>query len=189
MADSKALFREKCREFMPKLMADFDLTVEDAAAIFGNLGHESGGFRTLQEKKPMIPGSRGGYGWAQWTGPRRRKYEAYCARNKLDPASDKANYGYLFVELRGAEKAAIASVRRAKGLRRKVEAFELAFERAGVKHYDSRETWARVALAAAQEAKLPERQPDDPGPETPATEAPKPPPGIRAINWFKRWFS
>lgn len=142
------LFTDKAPGIMRDLMRDFDLDLDSAAAILGNLGHESGGFKFLQEKKPLVPGSRGGYGWAQWTGPRRVAFEAYCKRNKLDPASDKANYGFLFVELTGSEKAAIPAVKAAKGLYNKVVAFEAKFERAGVKHYPSRLNYAQQALKA-----------------------------------------
>lgn len=152
---SDTLFRAKAPGIMRQLMADFELSVEDAAAIAGNLGHESAGFRFLQELKPMIPGSAGGYGWAQWTGPRRRQFEAYCKRNKLDPASDKANYGWLFVELTTTEKKAIPAVKYARGLEAKVKAFELAFERAGIKHYDKRLAWAGIALDAFAKAQPP----------------------------------
>ena len=86
---------------MDKLIADFGFSVEDAAAIMGNAGHESIGFTTLQEIKPVVKGSAGGFGWFQWTGPRRRLFEAYCKRNGLNPTSREANYAYLFVELSG----------------------------------------------------------------------------------------
>lgn len=167
-----SLFTQKAPSIMRKLMDDFLLSVMDAAAIVGNLGHESGGFKFLQEKKPLVPGSAGGYGWAQWTGPRRRLYEAYCARNKLDPASDKANYGYLFVELSGSEKAAIPAVKAAKDLRAKVIAFEAKFERAGIKHYESRLKYAEQALKAFEGA--PDVQlPGKPTPTQPAPTAPR----------------
>ncbi len=143
-----SIFKTKAPAIMRLLMKDFTLTPEQAAAIVGNLGHESGGFRFLQEKKPLVPGSRGGYGWAQWTGPRRKQYEAYCARNNLDPAGDKANYGFLFVELTTTEAKAIPAVKKATGLTAQVKGFELAFERAGIKHYDSRINYATQALAA-----------------------------------------
>lgn len=150
---SDSLFRQKAPGIMNLLMADFALDVESAASILGNLGHESGGFKDLQEKRPLIPGSAGGWGWAQWTGPRRRAFEAYVERNNLDPASDTANYKYLFLELKGLEgdeARAIPAVKSAVGLREKVIAFELAFERAHKdhKHYDSRVTWAQRALDA-----------------------------------------
>lgn len=144
-------FRSKAPKYMGRLIADFQIMPEDAAAIMGNLGHESAGLTILQEIKPVVPGSKGGYGWAQWTGPRRRAFEAYCARTGKDPASDEANYAYLFLELKGiegSEKNAIPLLKAAEGLDAKVEAFERAFLRAGVKHYPSRKQWARIALDA-----------------------------------------
>src|SRR3990167_7362477 len=142
------LFRQKSVRIMRDLLNDFPINFEDAAAIVGNLGHESGGFKHLQELKPTVAGSKGGTGWAQWTGPRRRAFEAWCKANKLKPSSDEANYGYLVVELRGSEKAAIPATKKAKGLAAKVRAFELNFERAGVKHYQSRTKYAADALEA-----------------------------------------
>ena len=124
-AVAKDLFAQKAPALMLKLQADFGLSVEETAAVLGNLGHECGGFRQLQELVPTVPGSRGGYGWAQWTGPRRRQFEAYCRRNGFQPHSDLANYGFLFVELRGPEKQALAALKAARGLRGKVVAFEI----------------------------------------------------------------
>ena len=156
------LFRRKAPNIMRRLIADFRLDSPSAAAILGNIGQECGGFHLLQEIKPMVPGSRGGFGWCQWTGARRVAMEAYCARNGLDPASLEANYAWLFIELTGPEKAAVSAVKRAKSLFDKVKAFELAFERAGVKHYESRLRWAEIALAAFDKDKLvtPPRPPD-----------------------------
>ena len=89
--NAEATFRAKAPGIMAKLLSDFPIEKLAAAAIVGNLGHESAGLATLQEIKPTVAGSRGGYGWAQWTGPRRRAFEAYCKRNGKDPASDDAN--------------------------------------------------------------------------------------------------
>jgi hypothetical protein len=156
--NAEATFRAKAPGIMAKLLGDFPIGPEDAAAIVGNAGHESLGFTVLQEIKPVVPGSRGGYGIMQWTGPRRRAYEAYCQRTGKDPASDEANYAYLWIELKGIEGSegqAIAKTAAAKGLDAKVEAFELAFLRAGVKHYPSRQKYAGIALAAWQIAGKP----------------------------------
>ena len=141
-------FKAKVPALMKQFMADFDCTKEDAAAVFGNAGHESGGFMLMQEVKPTVAGSRGGFGWFQWTGPRRRQFEAYCQQNNLEPTSDDANYGYLCYELRHDEKTAIPRMKAAKALSNKVVEFELGYERAGVKHYPSREKWANIALEA-----------------------------------------
>ena len=185
---AEATFRAKAPGVMAKLLSDFPIGVEDAAAVLGNLGHESAGFTKLQEERPVVKGSKGGWGWAQWTGPRRRAFEAYCKRNKLDPASDKANYAYLFVELRGyegSEKAAIGKTVAAKGLDAKVEAFERAFLRAGVKHYDSRKQWARIALDAWQKAGNPsELPPADDIPHHPEQPQAKPPARMGWKGWL-----
>lgn len=164
-----ARFREIAPAFMQLLLEDFPtLDKLDAAAVFGNFGHESNGFTSLQESKPTVPNSRGGYGWAQWTGPRRRAYEAYCLRNGKDSAAPASNYAYVFVELSGPEAHAIGALTDAKTLYQKVKAFELAFERAGVKHYASRNQWALIALHA-YEAWLDARGADDAAPDTPET--------------------
>lgn len=171
------IFSAKAPKVMADLMRDFGLTVEDAAAILGNLGHECNGFKTLQEIKPVVAGSRGGYGWAQWTGPRRKDYEAWCKRKSYDPASDVANYSFLFRELKGPEKKAIPATKNASGLRNKVIAFETAFLRAGVKHYDSRTNWALKAMKAWTDNAVP--PPPDVEPIDPTS--PKAPASITAL--------
>jgi len=87
------------KRLMRDLMRDFDLTKEQAAGVVGNLDYETGGFKFMQEIDPIVPGSKGGYGFAQWTGPRRVAFEEYAAANKLDPSSYEANYGFLKHEL------------------------------------------------------------------------------------------
>ena len=160
-------FRSVAPAYMRLLLTDFpELGVDDAAAVFGNAGHESKGLTDDQEDKPVVKGSRGGLNWMQWTGPRRKAMEAYCARNKLDPASDVAAYKWLYLELKGAEKAAIRALLNATTLKAKVEAFEKAFLRAGVKHYASRLRWAEMALDALQQSPA---IPDVPAPPKPAT--------------------
>lgn len=79
------------------LMRDFDLTKEQAAGFVGNLAHETGEFKFMQELKPVS--GKGGYGFAQWTGDRRKAFEDWARSNDLDPKSYEANYGYLKKEL------------------------------------------------------------------------------------------
>lgn len=139
-------------DYAPRLMADlmsaFPTTLRelDAAAIVGNAGHESNGFRTLQEVRPTVTGSRGGWGFFQWTGPRRLAFEAWAKKERLKPESYAANSGFLIRELQTTERQAIAALARGRTLEEKVIAFERAYERAGVKHYDSRLRWAKRAL-------------------------------------------
>lgn len=195
MSTPEALFRATAPKYMRRLVADFpQLDLQDAAAIFGNLGHESLGFTKLQEMKPTVKGSRGGWGWAQWTGPRRRAFEAYCQRTGKDPASDEANYAFLFLELsgkEGTEKAAVGKITAAVGLQGKVEAFEKAFLRAGVKHYDSRLAWAKIAADALRnsEPSAPKPQPAQPIPApSPPTDTTKPStPASKPRNGIPVW--
>lgn len=134
--------------FMDCLQKDFGLTLEDSAAVIGNAGHESGGFKSLQEIKPVVAGSRGGYGIMQWTGPRRREYEEYCKRHGFNPADMEINYKFLFVELKGPEGKVVPELKAAKGLEKKVEVFMKKFLRPGIPHLDSRIIWAKRALEA-----------------------------------------
>lgn len=178
---AEATFRRKAPGIMNMLMADFNISAIDAAAIVGNAGHESLGFTALQEIKPTVAGSRGGWGWMQWTASRRRAFEAYCKRTGKDPASDEANYAWLYLELKGiegTEGAAIGKTQAAVGLDAKVKAFELAFLRAGVKHYDSRIRWAKIALAAWEADRT---APANPKP-APIPVEPLPPPRTGGIK-------
>lgn len=146
-------FRSVAPTFMRRLLGDFPVLGElDLAAVFGNAGHESRGLTDDQEDKPTVKGSRGGANWMQWTGPRRRQLEAFAAEHKLDPNGDEAAYRFLVHELRGAEKKAIGALTRAKTLSGKVQAFEKAFLRAGIKHYPGRLRWAEIALDAYKKA-------------------------------------
>jgi hypothetical protein len=151
MADPYALFRQKAPWLMSKLIEDFEISVFQAAAIAGNAGYESNGFRTLQELHPWA--GRGGYGWFQWTGPRRRAFEEYCQRNERPPAADDTNYAFLFCELNGDidgddQEAALAALRKTTTLAAAVEVFEKRFEGAGVPAIKGRDQYAVMAQAA-----------------------------------------
>lgn len=164
---------------MWKLQGDFKISLLSAAAIIGNAGQESGGFKSLQEKKPVVPGSRGGYGIMQWTGPRRKLYEAYCKRNGLDPADMEVNYKFLFVELHGDEGKdgkVLERVEAAKTLDEKTEIFMKEFLRPGIPHLDQRKIWAARALKAwetSEYAKKSIPMPADTPEPSPATPEPQ----------------
>jgi hypothetical protein len=131
---------------MRKLMQDFDIEVVHAAGVLGNLGHECNGFQTLHEIGQ--PEGKGGYGWAQWTGPRRRQFLGWCDEHNLNWKSDEANYGFLHFELSGPEKGAIAAILKTSTLASAVKAFERNYERAGTPNYESRNKWGAIALDA-----------------------------------------
>src|SRR5438552_5280196 len=102
-----ALFDQISARYVTKLVQDFKLRPHQAAAFPGNFGVESGGFTQIQEINPL-GGGQGGLGHGQWTGPRRREFEAYLAKRAqmgMSSAPDDfdSNYGMLFRELDGGE--------------------------------------------------------------------------------------
>lgn len=136
------------------LSIDLKIPLIAAAAIAGNCGFESNGFETLQEKG--VPPPHGGYGWPQWTGPRRRAYEAWCAGpSRIDPALDVSNYRYLVAEIRRDFPTLLANMRNIATLENAVFHWGRYFENpAGttITHlpgYDERLSYARRALAGA----------------------------------------
>lgn len=140
------LFRLKVPAFMRQLMADFELKDFHAGGVFGNIGHECVGFTVLHEIGQ--PEGKGGYGWAQWTGPRRVQFFNWCTEHNLDWISDEANYGFLEFELRTSQSDAISALLKTTTLEAAVQAFERNFERAGVPNYPSRNRWAQIAMDA-----------------------------------------
>lgn len=137
-------FAEKAPGIMKNLMKDFGLTKDQAAGLVGNLGHESGGFNSLQEKHPIGNGP-GGYGWAQWTGPRRQQYFEWAKEHKLDPASDAANYGFLKHELQTDYKGTIAALKNTKNRADATSSVERTYEGAGIVNMASRDRYADLA--------------------------------------------
>jgi hypothetical protein len=161
------LFETKVVKFMPRLMRDVSCDVLDSAAIFGNVGHECNGFQTMQEIGVKPP--KGGWGWQQWTGARRRQFEAWADARNLDRSSDEANYGFMVWELLNTEKASLAATKKAVGLNLKTDTFEKTNERAGVPALASRRKYAKIALDAYNASlKAPVPAPSPPPPDIPA---------------------
>lgn len=135
---------------MAGLMTDYGLTREQAAGFVGNLAHESAGFRTLQEVSPLVKGSRGGYGYAQWTGPRRRQFEAWSQQQGLDPSSFEANYGFLRHELDTTpEGRVIPKLKGAQTVEDATRVVSDTFLRPGIPHMGSRLQWAQRVAGGA----------------------------------------
>lgn len=147
------LFAAKVMVWGPRLAKDLGLTDIQACGPFGNFGRETGGFRLLQEVAPTVKGSRGGWGWAQWTGPRRRAFEAWAKANKFGLATDEANYGFLLHELKTNYAAALSALKRTKTIEEAVRVFEVHYEGAGVKAMAERVRWAKAALVAIGKAR------------------------------------
>jgi hypothetical protein len=131
-----------------KLASDLNLSSDTASAMVGNLQAESG-LKAVQERNPL-GGGRGGFGWAQWTGPRRNAFEAYAKANGLDPSSDAANYGFLKQELNSPQYAGMMQRMRAAKSRDEATAiFEREYEGPAVSNVGVRRNYANQ-IAAAQ---------------------------------------
>lgn len=133
-----------------RLAKDLGLTGAQASGIVGNLEAESG-LKAVQEKNPIA--GRGGFGWAQWTGPRRVQFENYAKAHGLDPKSDEANYGFLLQELKqGQYKGMLDKMRQQQGASAAYSSagiFEAGFERPAVSNAGTRGKYAEQYAAAA----------------------------------------
>lgn len=144
------IFTDKAKVYVPRLMKDLNITRVQACGIFGNLGTETGGFKHLQEISPVVKGSRGGYGWMQWTGPRRKKYEAWAQSKNLIPSLDETNYQYLVHETLTDEKHSLVQLRKTTTPEAAAYTFMKLNLRPGVEHVKSREDYARKADEATR---------------------------------------
>lgn len=150
--------------WLVKALAErFALTLTQAAGIVGNLGYESVGLAILQEIKPAKPGSKGGYGWAQWTGPRRDAFMEWCVANRLGASSDQANYGYLCQEFQTTQSHSIKQLKLTTDLTAAIFTFGYFFERPGgttashLPGYEGRLSYAQRALSGAHDIFMPPR--------------------------------
>lgn len=153
-------FESTAPRIIQDLQRDFPgMTKEDAAAIVGNLGQESGGFTKMKEG-----GGGPGRGWAQWTSQdRKEKFLANVQKHGGDLSNYEANYETLKAELKGSYASSVKAVMEAKGLEAKTKAFRGTFERpkAGMEHDDVRIGFAQKALGSST--------PSAPEPQSPAT--------------------
>lgn len=130
---------------MEDLARDYGLESHQAAGIVGNFQVETGNFKHQQELNPTVAGSRGGYGIAQWTGPRRRALESYASSNGLDVSSYEAQYGFLTHELNGDYAYVMRQMQTAGSVEEATRIFMEQFERPGVPHWDKRLEYAMNA--------------------------------------------
>lgn len=93
----------------------------------------------------------GGFGWAQWTGTRRRAFMKYAGSHGLAPSSGAANYGFLAYELRTNFAHVVRRMRQARTAYEATAIFaadyEGAFSRGAVPAMSSCYGWARVLAA------------------------------------------
>lgn len=64
----------------------------------------------INEIAPLVPGSRGGFGLMQWTGPRRRALEAFAAERGVAVSDPDLQMDFLMMELQGPEASAAKAI-------------------------------------------------------------------------------
>jgi hypothetical protein len=87
-------------------LIDRGIPATAAQGIVMNLRDESGLDPGINEQNPTVPGSRGGFGLAQWTGPRRNALEGYAASVGRPVSDAETQLDFLVSELQGPEKKA-----------------------------------------------------------------------------------
>lgn len=77
-----------------------------AAAFVGNFMNESFARLdpTIGEVDPVVPGSRGGFGIAQWTGPRRVQLEKFAGQNNAFVGNFSVQLNWVLYELEHDQK-------------------------------------------------------------------------------------
>lgn len=75
-----------------------------------NMDDESGLNPGINEVAPIVPGSRGGFGLSQWTGPRREALETYAAQRGMPVENVDLQLDFLMQELSGSESAAADAI-------------------------------------------------------------------------------
>lgn len=137
-----ATFDSLAPQVTKRLAGDLGLTPQQAAGIVGQLAYESDGLQAINEYNPVVPGSRGGFGWAQWTGPRRREFESWAQQNQMDVSTPEANYGFLLHELQNTpEGRVLDDIRNAQDAQTAGRIFTDRFLRPGIPAHDKRATW------------------------------------------------
>ncbi len=77
-----------------------------AEAFVMNFQDESGLDSGRNEESPIVPGSRGGWGLYQLTGPRRRRFESFARARGVSVSDEDTQLDFLMEELSGSEKSA-----------------------------------------------------------------------------------
>lgn len=119
-------------------LLDRGLSPVMAEGVMMNLRDESGFDPGINEAAPVVPGSRGGFGLAQWTGPRRVALEQYAAQTGRPVDDVGAQLDFLMTELHGPEAAAYRSMMNAGSEGEAAAAFAKNFLRPAQQHLDRR---------------------------------------------------
>lgn len=110
-----------------------------AQAFAMNIADESGFDPTINERNPMVAGSRGGFGLAQWTGPRRKQLEQFAQARGTSPGDLNTQLDFLVAELQGPERAAGQAIMSSRNAGEAASAIVNKFLRPAEEHRARRE--------------------------------------------------
>lgn len=97
----------------------------------------------INEIAPLVPGSRGGYGLNQWTGPRRRQYEAFAAERGAPLDDLDTQLDFTLWELQNTESRAWNALQSAADEVEAARIYSEKFLRPGIPHMENRLAHAR----------------------------------------------
>lgn len=117
------------------------------AGVMGNLQAESGMNPDINEQNPLVAGSRGGYGLAQWTGGRRVALENYASEKGVPVSTLELQLDFMWHELNGPEITAYNDLRLQTTVDGATLSFLRKYERAGIPHTERRIQFSRDFLA------------------------------------------
>ena len=109
-----------------------------AIGIAGNIAVESRFDPGINEIAPLVPGSRGGYGLIQWTGPRRRQFESYAQEQGTGFDNLDTQLDFLTWELQNTESRAGDRIFAASDPMEAARLTSELFLRPGIPHMDRR---------------------------------------------------
>jgi hypothetical protein len=188
---------DKGAQIASDLVKSGGLTQAQAAGVVGNMMVETGGFKHHQELSPRA--GRGGAGWLQWTGPRRRNFEKWSESQGLDPQSDDANFGFLLHEMEGGtgdhwtkkgmlvggkratKNYSLAEFKKIKDPKEAAKYFMEGYERPGILHEDRRTGFGEqiAGMMDPDAAKIATSTQTAPAPQTPKPPTPTRIPAIQ----------
>ena len=119
------------------------LPVHVAQGIAANMAAESRLNPGINELAPLVPGSRGGFGLNQWTGPRRRDLEAAAQARGVSVDDLDFQLDYTMEELRGPESRAMQALQGARTAEEAARIYSDTFLRPGIPHMDRRVGYAQ----------------------------------------------
>src|SRR5690606_30451444 len=153
-----------------------------ADAFIVNFQDESGLNPGINERNPIVPGSRGGFGLYQLTGPRRRQYEAFAAERGLPLDSVDAQLDFLMLEGSTTEKEAFDKILSSPDTATAAQNIVNSFLRPAPEHRRSRASrYARLANTPAQQA-IQDIAPIEQGDENPMVNVPATPEGTQYVD-------